>query len=186
MLPAQAVDTGAIALPARPTHSCSLYLPRPGTQRPLGDGDGGLWIWPGPQPPTGKGRPLVPSAHAGALATRKEEVRRQGLLPAPGCQDPQTSEPPGGCFSGCTSPQSSQLQPDISDGDTEAQREGGPEHSCSALEASLGTNPPAPPLSLPRAAAGTVLGISTEEEKEAALWAGGALGVAPASSLPSP
>lgn len=94
MLPAQAVDTGAIALPARPTHSCSLYLPRPGTQRPLGDGDGGLWIWPGPQPPTGKGRPLVPSAHAGALATRKEEVRRQGLLPAPGCQDPQGAKIP--------------------------------------------------------------------------------------------
>lgn len=102
--------------------------------------------------------------------TRKEEARRKGLLPtpgaSPGCQDPQTPEPPVGCFTGCTSPQSSQLQPDFSDGETEAQRGGGPERSCSAPEASLGPNPPVPPLSLPRAAAGTVLGISMEEERK--------------------
>lgn len=42
MLAAQAVDTGATALPASPTRSCTP--PPPGTQRPLGGGDGGLWI----------------------------------------------------------------------------------------------------------------------------------------------
>lgn len=69
MLPAQAVDAGAIALPAHPTHSCSLDLPRPGTRGPQERGMRGLWIRPGPGTPTGQGRPLVPSAHAGALDT---------------------------------------------------------------------------------------------------------------------
>lgn len=147
MLAAQAVNAGASALPASPTRSCRLHLPQPGTQRPLGGGDKGLWIRLGPGTPTGQGRPFVPLAHAEPL-TRKEEARRKGLLPAsgasPGCQDPQTPEPPVGCLSGCTSPQSSQLQPNFSDGETEAQRGGGPEHSCSAPEASLGPNPPSP------------------------------------------
>lgn len=128
-----------------------------------------------------RGDPLSPQPTQEPLPRKDEVRRRQGLLPAPGAspgsQDPQTPEPPVGCFSGRTSPQSSQLQPDISDGETEA--------SCSALEAALGTNPPAPP-SLPRAAAGAAPGASPGEEKEAALWAGGASGMAPASSLPSP
>lgn len=124
------------------------------------------------------------------LDSEGRSEKRPGLLPAPGTapgrQDPQTPEPPGGCLLGCTSPQSSQLQPDFSGGKMEAQRGGGPEHSCPAPEASLGPNPPVPPLCPCQELQLELSWESAGRGKEAALWAEGALGVAPASSLPSP
>lgn len=149
----------------------------------------GRWGW-GSVDPAGAGLPRLGGDPTREPWTRKEEVKRKGLLPAPGTspgsQDPQTPEPPGGCLSGCTSPQSSQLQPDFSDGEMEAQRGGGPEHSCSAPEASLGPNPPVPPSVPAKSCSWNCPGNQHGRGKEAALWAGGALGVAPASSLPSP
>lgn len=137
-----------------------MHLPQPGTQWPLEGGDGGLWIWPGLGLPLSQGDPLFPQP-------------TQEPLCFPGCQDPETPKSPVGCLSGCTSPQSSQLQPEFSDGEIKAQRGGEPERSCSAPEASLGPRPPAhslifcappPTLSLPRAAAGTVLGIGSKRK----------------------
>lgn len=148
MLAAQAVDTGATALPASPTRSCRLHLPRPGTQRPLGDGDEGLWIWPGLGTLACRGRLLVPSAHAEALDMEggsKKKGPAAHLQGFPGVPRSPDLRAPVGRLSGCTSPQSSQLQPNFSDGETETQTGGGPERSCSAPEASLGPNPPAPP-----------------------------------------
>lgn len=95
--------------------------------RPLGGGDEGLWIWPGLGTLACRGRPLVPLAHAGALdmegGSKKEgpAVRLLGFPGVPRSPDPRA---PVGCLSGCTSPQSSQLQPNFSDGETEAQRGG--------------------------------------------------------------
>lgn len=99
MLAAQAVNAGASALPASPTRSCRLHLPQPGTQRPLGGGDKGLWIRLGPGTPTGQGRPFVRSAHAGALDTEggseKEgpAARLRGFPGVPRSPDPRA---PGG------------------------------------------------------------------------------------------
>lgn len=188
MLAAQAVDAGATALPASPTRSCRLRLPRPGTRGPwevgmrvCGSGQG----W-GLSP---VGRPLVPLAHAGALDMEggsKKEGPAARLLGFPGVPRSPDPRAPVGCLSGCTSPQSSQLQPNFSDGETEAQRGDGPERSCSAPEASLGPNPPAPPSVPAKSCSWNCPGNQHGRGKEAALWAGGALGVAPASSLPSP
>lgn len=189
MLAAQAVDAGATALPASPTRSCRLHLPRPGSKRALGGRDEGLWIWPGLGTLACQGRPLVPLAHAGALDTKggsKKEGRAAHLQDFPGVPRSPDPRAPAGCLSGCTSPQSSQLQPNFSDGETEAQRGEGPERSCSAPEASLGPNPPAPPSVPAESCSWNCPGNQHGRGKEAALWAGGALGVAPASSLPSP
>lgn len=136
MLVTQAVNAGATALPASPPcpPSTLMHSPGPGF-RPLGGRDGSLWIWPE------LSTALVPLRHVGAL------MRRKGLLPIPGhypeCQDPQTPNSPAGCLSGCTSPPSSQLQPEFSDGEAEAQRGEGPVCSCFAREALLGPDPPA-------------------------------------------
>lgn len=187
MLAAQAVNAGTTALPASPTRSCRPHLPLPGTQRPLGGGDQGLWIWPGLRTPICWGRPLVPLANAGALdmegGSKKEgpAARLQGFPGVPRSPDPRA---PVGCLSGCTSPQSSQLQPNFLDGETEAQRGEGPECSCSAPEASLGPNAPAPTSVPAKSCSWNCPGNQHGRGKEAALWAGGALGVA--SSLPSP
>lgn len=191
MLPAQAVDAGAIALPARPTHSCSLFLPRPGTHRPLGRGDGGLRIWPGPGTPTGNGRPLVPSARAGALATEggSEKAGPAAAHPwdfprVPRSPDPRA--PQWGASQDAPHPKALSCNPTSQVGKRRPrEREGRSTHAL------LWRPPRALTLQLPLYPCQELqLELSWESarkrKKEAALWAGGALGVAPASSLPSP
>lgn len=116
MLPAQAGDAAATALPARPAHSCSLYLPPPGTRRPPGDGAGGLWIWPGPGTPTAKGRPLVPSAHAGALATEGRSEKTAGPAARPrgfprGAKIPRPQSPQWGASQDAPHPKALSCNP---------------------------------------------------------------------------
>lgn len=145
MLAAQAVHAGATALPASPTHSCNPHRPGPGRRGPWEVGRGGSV-----DPARAGDSPLLGGDPMQEPLTRKEGVQSKGPAARPqdfpGCRDPQTPEPPVGCLSGCTSPQSSQLQPDCSDGETEAQRGGGPERPHAAPEASLGPRPPVPPL----------------------------------------
>ena len=69
-----------------------------------------------------------------------------------------------GCLSGCTSPPSSQLQPDISDGETEAQREGGPERSCSVWRPPWTLTLQLPLCPCRELQLDPALGVSTEEE----------------------
>lgn len=137
--------------------------------RPLGGGDEGLWIWPGLGTLACRGRPLVPLAHAGALDMEggsKKEGPAARLLGFPGVARSPDPRAPVGCLSGCTSPQSSQLQPNFSDGATEAQRGDGQSAHAQLQRPPWALTLRPLPLSLPRAAAGTVLGISMEEERK--------------------
>lgn len=118
--------------------------------------------------PTVEGRPLVPLANAGALHTEggKQEGPAACLQGFPGVPRSPDPRAPVGCLSGCTSPQSSQLQPNFSDGETEAQRGEGRSTHAQLRRPPWALTLQPPTLSLPRAAAGTVLGISMEEERK--------------------
>lgn len=187
MLAVQAVDAGASALPASPTRSCRLHLPRPGTQRPLGGGDEGLWIRPGLGTPAGRGRPLVPLAHAGALDTEggsEKEGPAARLWGFP--RVPRSPDPPVGCLSqDAPHPKALSCNPTSQMGKRRP-REGEGRSAHAQLRRppwALTLQPPSVPA---KSCSWNCPGNQHGRGKEAALWAGGALGAAPASSLPSP
>lgn len=137
--------------------------------RPLGGGDEGLWIWPGLGTLACRGRPLVPLAHAGALDMEggsKKEGPAAASWAFLGCQDPQTPEPHWGASQDAPHPKALSCNPTSQMG-KQRPREGTGQSAHAQLQRppwALTLRPP--PLSLPRAAAGTVLGISTEEERK--------------------
>lgn len=164
------------------------YQPAPPAHAPPPDRDAeapGRWGWGSVDlaragAPTESGRPLVPSAHTGAL-----------VLPwVPRSRDPKV---PSGV------PLRMHLTPKLSAA-TRVLRWGnkGPERGrAGAVMLSSGSlpgpSPSSPRLHLLRPPLCPCLELQLElswesapRGKEVALWAGGALGVAPASSLPSP
>lgn len=133
------------------------------------------------------GDPFVPLAHAGALDIEGEREGR-ACCPPPGSPGvPRSPDPraPSGV------PLRTHLTPKLSAATQLLQTgNGGPEEGkAGALTlspgASLGPHPPAPPAPA-KSCSWNRPGNQHRRGKEAALWAGGALGVAPASSLPSP
>lgn len=185
MLATQAVDAGATALPASPTRSCTS--PGPGL-RPLGGRDGSLRIWPE------LGTPLVPLIQAGAL------VRRKGPLPIPGYlprvpRSPDPKVPKWGASQDAPHPKALSCNPRSPVGKRRPREGKGrsahaqlrePPWALTLQPMALSCTAPHPLWPCLELQLELSWESAPEEERKLPLWAGGALGVAPASSLPSP